>query len=118
MNIDPVWWSIAVVISAFTNIGLMMYFMFTRLDDAEALLYDVDFIRWYKNTFGTSVLGRQARMNALSMAVIMPNLLERRGKMSREAYLRLPASLKKQIYGLYLFLLANGLAMISLHLFT
>ena len=117
MNIDPVWWIIALFISVFINLGLMICFLYTKLDEAETLLYDVYFICWYKSTFGTSLAGRQARMNALSMVVLIPGLLEKRGEMSREAYLRLPASLIKQVRVLYIFLYANGLAMAGLYFF-
>lgn len=118
MSVDPVWWVIAVFFSALINIGIMIYFLYTKLERAEALLYDVKFICWYKSTFGTSLIGRQARMNAISMVVMVPSLLQKRGEMSREAYLRLPASLIKQIRALYIYLYANGIAMIGIYLFV
>lgn len=91
--------------------------LYTKLDEAEGLLYDVYFICWYRSTFGTSLAGRQARMNALSILVFIPGLLEKRGEMSREAYLRLPDSLIKKIRALYLLLCANSLAMAGLYFF-
>ena len=118
MNVDPVWWVVAVLVSVFINIGIMIYFLYTKLEKAEAFLYDVSFISWYKSTFGTSLVGRQARMNAISMVVMVPRLLQTRGKMSREAYLRLPASLINQIRALYIYLYANGIAMIAIYLFV
>jgi len=118
MDVDPVWWVVAVFVSVSINIGTMIYFLYTKLEKAEAFLYDVSFISWYKSTFGTSLVGRQARMNAISMVVMVPRLLQTRGKMSREAYLRLPASLINQIRALYIYLYANGIAMIAIYMFV
>lgn len=117
MSFDPVWWVIVVLSSLFFNIGIMIYFAYTKLDEAEAFLYDVNFISWYRNTFGTSFLGRHARLNAISMVVMMPGLLQRRGEISREAYMRLPPTLVKQIRALYFFLYANGFALACLYFF-
>jgi hypothetical protein len=118
MNVDPVWWVITVFSSIFINCGIMIYFLYAKLEKAEELLYDVRFICWYKNVFGSSLLGRQARMNAISMVVMMPGLMEKRGEVSREAYLRLPQSLANQIRALYSFLFVNCLAMVGLYFFV
>jgi hypothetical protein len=115
VSVDPVWWVVAIFVSVFINIGIMTYFLYTKLEKAEAFLYDVNFIRWYKSTFGSSLIGRQARMNAVSMVVMVPSVLQKRGAMSREAYLRLPPSLIKQIRALYIYLYANGIAMITIY---
>lgn len=118
MNVDPVWWVFLVFSSVFINIGMMILFLYTKLEKAEELLHDVEFVGWYKNTFGSSLIGRQARMNAISMVVMMPGVMQKRGEVSQEAYQRLPASLIKQVRALFVFALFNGMGMVGLYLFV
>lgn len=118
MGLDPVWWVFIVFLSVLINMGVMLYFLYAKLEGAEDLLHDVKFISWYKHTYGTSLLGRQARMNAISMVVMMPGLMIKRGEVSLEAYSRLPSSLVNRIRMLYLLMIANGLAMIALYVFA
>lgn len=117
VSIDKVWWVVVVFSSLFINIGVMLYFLYAKLDEVEALLHDVQFICWYRSVFGTSLIGRQARMNAIAMIVMLPDLMQRRGEVSREAYLRLPDSIIQQIRALYVVMFANCLAMIGLYFF-
>jgi hypothetical protein len=44
MTIDDLGWTITLLTSLFINIGIMIYFAYTKLDEAEAFLYDVNFI--------------------------------------------------------------------------
>lgn len=117
VNVDPVWWVFLVFSSVLINIGMMILFLYTKLEKVEELLHDVEFIGWYKNTFGSSLIGRQARMNAISMVVMMPGVMQKRGEVSQEAYQRLPAPLKKQVRALFVFALFNGMGMLGLYLF-
>lgn len=118
MNVDPVWWVALVFSSILINIGIMIYFLYAKLEKTEEILFDVNFICWYKNFYDKSLIGRQARMNAISMIVMMPELMQKRGEVSREAYLRLPPALVIQIRTLYLFMFSNCLAMIGLYVFV
>jgi hypothetical protein len=118
VNVDPVWWVFLVFSSVFINIGMMILFLYTKLEKAEELLHDVEFVGWYKNTFGSSLIGRQARMNAISMVVMMPGVMQKRGEVSQEAYQRLPASLIKQVRALFVFALFNGMGMVGLYFFV
>lgn len=118
MNVDPVWWVFLVFSSVFINIGMMILFLYTKLEKAEELLHDVEFVGWYKNTFGSSLIGRQARMNAISMVVMMPGVMQKRGEVSQEAYQRLPTSLIKQVRALFVFALFNGMGMVGLYFFV
>jgi len=104
---------------AFVNMGSLsinmffgIYCLYGPLEKSETLLLDLKFISQLKTFFGESSLGRQARLTAIATVVMMPNRMQRRGKISREAYLRLPASLKLQIRGLYLiaFIKCAGMA--------
>lgn len=117
MCIDKVWWVVVVFSSLFINIAVMLYFLYAKLHEVEALLHDVPFICWYRSVFGPSLIGRQARMNAIAMIVMLPDLMQRRGEVSREAYLRLPDSIIQQIRALYVVMFANCLAMIGLYFF-
>jgi hypothetical protein len=105
------WWAFTNIGSVLVNILLIILFLYTKLEKAECLLSDVKFICWYKNFFGTSLIGRQARLNALSMVVFIPGLLQKRGDLSREAYLRLPYSLIAHIRALYVMAFLNCLGM-------
>lgn len=44
MTFDDLRWTIILLTSLFINIGIMIYFAYTKLDEAEAFLYDVNFI--------------------------------------------------------------------------
>ena len=106
-----IWWAFVNTGSVLINIFLIIQFLYTKLEKAECLLSDVKFICWYRNFLGTSLIGRQARLNALSMVVFMPGLLQKRGDLSREAYLRLPYSLVAHIRALYMLAFLNCLGM-------
>jgi len=54
-------------------------------------------------------------MNAIYMIVMLPSVPQKCGRMSREAYQRLPASLINQIRALYIYLYANEIAMIAIY---
>jgi hypothetical protein len=103
---------------AFINMGSLLinmffgiYCLYGPLEKSEALLHDVKFVARLKIFFGESLLGRQARLTAIARVVTMPKRMQRRGEISREAYLRLPASLKLQIRALYLLAFANCVGM-------
>ena len=57
-------------------------------------------------------------MNAIYMIVMLPSVPQKCGRMSREAYQRLPASLINQIRALYIYLYANEIAMIAIYMFV
>ncbi|WP_346829097.1 hypothetical protein ABDX87_18020 [Pseudomonas abietaniphila] len=76
-----IWWAFVNMGSVLIKIFLIILFLYTRLEKAECLLSDGKFICWYRNFFGTSLIGRQARLNALSMVVFMPELLQKRGEL-------------------------------------
>ena len=110
MDVETVW--------AFINMGSLLinmffgiYCLYGPLEKSEALLHDVKLVSQFKNFFGESLLGRHARLTAIAKIVTMPNRMQRRGEISREAYLRLPASLKLQIRALYLLACANCVGM-------
>jgi hypothetical protein len=107
------WWAFILFGSFIINALLMICFLYTKLEGAEELLHDVKFVCWYKNFFGKSLIGRQARLNAISMVVMMPGLMQKRGELSQEAYSRLPTSLATQIRALYMFSFANCLGLAS-----
>ncbi|WP_296181015.1 hypothetical protein [Pseudomonas sp. UBA1879] len=103
------WWAFINLGSVLANVVLIILFLYTKLEKAEKLLYDTSFIGWYKNTCGASLIGRQARLNALSMIIFMPKLMQKRGEVSPEVYSRLPYSLIAQVRALYIMALINCL---------
>ncbi len=106
-----VWWAFINMGSLLINMFFGIYCLHAPLEKSEALLHDVKFVSRLTSFFGGSLFGRQARLNAISMVIMMPNVMQRRGEISREAYLRLPTSLKLQIRALYFLTFANCLGM-------
>lgn len=118
MAIDIGWLAVILMASVLINVGLVIYFKYTKLEEIEDLLYDVEFISWWKRVGGSSFKGRAMRLNIISMVVMMPGLLQKRGQLSRDAYMRLPTRLKNQVRALYFLLCANGAGMAAFYFYV
>lgn len=115
----------AVFGSIFANIIIMIYFQLNKLATMEELLSDVKPVHLNdcrcisdaRRMWDDGIIGRQMRMNMVTVLLTFPNLMYLRGDISKDANLKVPPHLRAWILWLHINLNTVFVCMIGLYAF-
>lgn len=103
-------WMIATILT-------MTFFCYRKIEIIESYLNDCKCICDARSIWGDGIIGRQMRMNMVTVALTFPHLMYRREDISKDANLRVPRNLRTWILWLYINLNTVFVCMIGLHAF-
>ncbi|MBD8598658.1 hypothetical protein [Pseudomonas sp. CFBP 8772] len=123
--LEKAWWVMAVFGSIFANIIIMIYFQLGKLATMEELLSDVKLVHLNdcrcisdaRRMWDDGIIGRQMRMNMVTVLLTFPNLMYLRGDISKDANLRVPPHLRAWILWLHIILNTVFVCMIGRYAF-
>lgn len=93
------------------NLVVMIGFTFKNLEHLEDKLHECTCIADTRSIWQGGVIGRHMRFNMIFMIMYIPEIMYRKGYATQNAYLKIPRHLRRMIWGIYAWLLANGVAM-------
>lgn len=103
-------WMIATILT-------MTIFCYQKIEIIESYLNDCRCISDARRMWGDGIIGRQMRMNMVTVVLTFPRLMHHRGDISKDANLRVPRHLRIWILWLYINLNTVFVCMIGLYAF-
>jgi hypothetical protein len=82
----------------------MVIFCYRKIDLLEGYLEDCKCISDTRSSWGGGIIGRQMRMNMVSIVMTFPKIMHAKGYISADANLRIPRELRTQVFWHYLTL--------------
>lgn len=82
----------------------MVIFCYRKIDLLEGYLEDCKCISDSRSSWGGGIIGRQMRMNMVSIVMTFPKIMHAKGYISADANLRIPRNLRRQVFWHYLAL--------------
>ncbi|RJX82116.1 hypothetical protein D3M70_07690 [Pseudomonas sp. LS-2] len=104
-------WGLILVGSLLTSLISTIWFTYKKIDFLEERLLGCRCITDTKNLWQGGFIGRHMRLNMVFMVTYMPGIMHRRGLITENAHLNIPRYLRGWIWGIYLWLFSNGIAM-------
>jgi hypothetical protein len=99
------------------RLGDDVFFCYRKIEVIESYLNGCKCICDARSIWGDGIIGRQMRMNMVSVVLTFPHLMYRRGDISKDANLRVPPHLRAWILWLYINLNTVFACMIGLYAF-
>lgn len=109
--------SLAMSFWMFATILTMTIFCCRKIVIIESYLNDCRCISDARRIWGDGIIGRQMRINMVTVVLTFPNLMYLRGDISKDANLRVPPDLRVWILWLYINLNTVFACMIGLYAF-
>lgn len=95
----------------------MAIFCYRKIDLLEGYLEDCKCISDSRSSWGGGLIGRQMRMNMVSIVMTFPKIMHANGYISADANLRIPRNLRRQVFWNYLALHLVFVCMIAFCVF-
>lgn len=82
----------------------MVIFCYRKIDLLEGYIEDCKGISDTRSSWGGGLIGRQMRMNMISIVMTFPKTMHAKGYITVDANLRIPINLRRQVFWHYLAL--------------
>lgn len=96
--------SLTLVLCIICTLSFMGIFTYRRIAELEAYLSDCKCIIDAREQWGGGIIGRQMRMNMISIVLAFPHRLYKIGYITRNANLNIPRNLRRSIFWQYLII--------------
>lgn len=115
--VDPLLMAKAMSFWMIATVLAITFFCYRKIEVIERYLNACKCICDARSIWGDGIIGRQIRMNMVTVVLTFPHLMYRRGDISKDANLRVPPHLRAWILWLYINLNTILACMIVLYAF-
>jgi hypothetical protein len=95
------------LISSWINLAVMARFAYKNIDTIEHSLSDCQGVTNTRNLWQGGILGRHMRLSIIFAIMYMPRIMYRRGDITQNAHLNIPAHLRRRMWAIHTWLVIN-----------